>query len=199
MFIRLARSKTGLLATAEIVAVVSEQVEQLRIPIVVDPVAVASTGDDLATDDFADALEKFIRERATLVTPNRAEAQQLLGEAITNGEDAAGRLASKLECAVLLKGGHFEGRDSIDWLAIDGRIEAIMAPRIEGLDVHGTGCAYSAAIAARLAAGDDLLRSVQNARAYLNYALVRHLSWTSPISDVEVKALANPTNPSHIH
>ncbi|MEM7012357.1 MAG: PfkB family carbohydrate kinase, partial [Verrucomicrobiota bacterium] len=175
-----------------IVEEVSKQLTNVDAPIVVDPVAVASTGDDLTQSGFAEVLDDFIRERATLVTPNRGEAQQLLGESIAEGWWAAAQLADMLDCAVLLKGGHFEGEESIDWLAAYGGLDAIRSPRIEGLDVHGTGCAYSAAIAAQLAAGERLHNAVLKARSYLHEALVNHYQWG------ELKALANPANPAQI-
>lgn len=180
--------KTGLLASAAIADEVSMQLANVEAPIVVDPVAVASTGDDLTQSGFAESIVNFIRDRATLLTPNRGEAQQLLGDEIEDGREAALRLANMLGCAVLLKGGHFEGDESIDWLAAGDENEAIRAPRIDGLDVHGTGCAYSSAIAARLANGEDLIDAVRQARAYLHEALVNHHQWG------ELKALANPAN-----
>lgn len=187
--------KTGLLATAEIVRAVSRILEGVALPVVVDPISVASTGDELGSEGFREALVEFIRDRATLVTPNRAEARQLLGSESGNPAEDAIEISDRLGCAVLLKGGHFDGAESVDWLAQNGRVELVTGPRIEGLDVHGTGCTYSAAITARLAESYDLRTAVLLARAYLNDALRGHFVWTRPDGAPPVKALAHFPKP----
>lgn len=189
--------KTGMLGSAEVVREIDSALDSSPAPLVVDPVSIASTGDRLASDGFESALREFIENRATLVTPNRSEAEQLLGSPIENAEAAAAELSGKLGCAVLLKGGHFEGRESIDWLAQNAETQPISTPRIEGLDVHGTGCVFSAAIAAKLALGEELAEAVRQARAFLNQALVGHHRWAAAGGEA-VKALAIFPNPGQV-
>ena len=189
--------KTGLLATGEIVDELSRVLADTQIPLVVDPVSVASTGAALVEECFADKLAEFVRNHATLVTPNRREGEAFLGRTIEDSRQAATELRERLGCAVLLKGGHFEGEESIDWLAMDEGIEPIAERRIEGLDVHGTGCVYSAAIAAGLAAGDDLLAAVKQARSLLHDALLGHHEWRTADGAL-VKALAHTAKSGQI-
>ncbi len=189
----IAAAKTGLLATAEIVRATGKILEGSSFPLVVDPVAVASTGDSLVGPGFADALLDFIQEHAMLVTPNRSEAEAMLGHAIDSGsqvEDAAQALARQLGCAVLLKGGHFEGDDCIDVLAHTDKVVPISGKRVPEGDVHGTGCTYSAAITARLAQGFALEEAVRLARRYLHETLAAAYVW--PRSDGNsLRALAH--------
>lgn len=189
--------KTGLLPSSRSIAVVRAALQSSDAPLVVDPVAVASTGTTLASPDAREALIDWIRERATLVTPNRAEAELFLGAPISDlgdAREAAMALQRLHGCAVLLKGGHFDGPEAIDWLAMGptGPVEAIRAPRLPGTDIHGTGCAYSAAIAAKLALGRPLLAAVREARLYLHDVLAHPCHWLNP-NGPGIKALA-PTS-----
>ncbi len=190
--------KTGLLPSARAIEVVREALRNHPAPLVIDPVAFASAGTALASPDARDALQTLIREIAYLVTPNRAEAAHFLGAPISStdqGRDAATALYAHFGCAVLLKGGHFEGPDAIDWLVTgDGSPHEIRAPRLQGIDVHGTGCAYSAAIAGRLALGLSLVDAVRDARRYLQSALERHSVWTMA-NGSGIKALAHDAEP----
>ncbi|MBU6299953.1 MAG: bifunctional hydroxymethylpyrimidine kinase/phosphomethylpyrimidine kinase [Verrucomicrobia bacterium] len=188
--------KTGLLPSSAAVEAVAAALQGFPVRVVIDPVAVASTGTALASAGAGAALADFIRTCGRLVTPNRAEAEHFLGMAIPGPEearDAARGLQQLFGCAVLLKGGHFEGPDAIDWLAHDprGDVEKIRAPRIPGLDLHGTGCTYSAAIAAHLALGKELPTAVREARRYLHSAMQGHFHWPGR-GDEGIKALANP-------
>ena len=188
-----AAAKTGLLASAEIIRAVGEILKKSRFPLVVDPVAVASTGDSLVQPGFAEALREFVEKRATLVTPNRGEAELWLGseiESSDNAKEAAAELEKNLGCAVLLKGGHFEGTDCIDYLAHSGKVEKISGERVPQGDVHGTGCTYSAAITARLAQGFDLVEAVRLARRYLHETLASAYAWPRQDGD-SLRALAH--------
>jgi hydroxymethylpyrimidine/phosphomethylpyrimidine kinase len=190
--------KTGLLGSAEVIREVAAALESTTIPVVIDPVSIASTGDRLAEDGFENELRKFIESRANLVTPNRAEAQQLLSRPIEDARGSAIELSANLGCAVLLKGGHFEGSESIDWLAQNQNAVPISGLRIEGLDVHGTGCTYSAAIAAQLALGREMVEAVRLARAYLHSTLANHLHWPALSGGKDVKALAHFAKPGQV-
>ena len=188
--------KTGLLATSEVVEGLAQELEGTEFPVVVDPVAVATAGDSLVGAGFAEALLKFIQKRATLVTPNRSEAEVWLKKPLADVAEAraaTAKLARMLGSAVLLKGGHFEGELCTDFLSLDGEIHEISFERLADCDVHGTGCTYSAAITARLAQGHDLLASVQMARSYLHQTLVHRHSWQSS-NGHSLKALAHFPN-----
>lgn len=189
----IAAAKTGLLASAEVVEAVQEALGATSFPLVIDPVAVASTGDSMVGPGFAEALRRLMEARASLVTPNRKEAEELLGSPIANSEEAksaAEELAQQLGCPVLLKGGHFEGKDCVDYLAEGHQIEAITGTRVPDGDIHGTGCTYSAAITARLAQGFDLAEAVRLARRYLHETLAAAYVWPKIQGD-SVKALAH--------
>ena len=185
--------KTGLLPEAATIEAIQERLRGTRAPLVIDPVAVASAGVSLANPAARSPLIALIRERGFLVTPNRAEAESFLGIAIEEGEAARSAVRALRDffgCAVLLKGGHFGGEESIDWLA-DGSEEIIefRRPRLPGGGVHGTGCAYSAAITARLATGAPLIDAVDGARSYLHAAMAQ--TWEWPASEGgTIKALA---------
>lgn len=163
--------KIGLLPTAAVAAAVGASLATCgRVPIVLDPVLVATSGDALASADVVAALVALL-PRAALVTPNLAEAARLTGTAVVSQADmvAAARAIRDLgAAAVLVKGGHLSAEAVDVLLASDGEPTLLRAPRIPGPPVHGTGCALSAAIAARLASGDSLVEAVRAAKLWLH-------------------------------
>jgi hydroxymethylpyrimidine/phosphomethylpyrimidine kinase len=163
--------KLGLLPTARIVAAVAESLSShASIPVVLDPVLVATSGDALASADALAALVALL-PRAALVTPNLAEAARLSGRAVASEADmiTAARAIRLLGAgAVLVKGGHLAGEAVDLLLAPDGEPTWLRAPRIDGPPVHGTGCALSAAIAARVALGDPLAEAARAAKLWLH-------------------------------
>ncbi len=168
--------KTGMLANAAIVKAVAEAVQRLALPnLVVDPVMVAKSGDRLLDPAAENAYLADLFPLATVVTPNLEEAEALLGRpvrALSAMREAARALLDLGAKAVVLKGGHLEGA-AVDVFA-DGRIlEELPAERIPTPNTHGTGCTFSAAIAARLALGEELLAAVRGAKAYLTEAIRR--------------------------
>ncbi|ELZ51796.1 phosphomethylpyrimidine kinase [Halorubrum coriense DSM 10284] len=171
--------KTGMLATAEIVERVTELVADADAPLVVDPVMVAATGDRLLSPAAEDAYEALIAA-ATLVTPNADEAAVLTDEPVETPADAerAGRELVALGAdAALVKGGHIDG-ESADGVVVDTlvrrdigggdgegsrsgvAVDRFETPRIDTDATHGSGCALSSAIAARLARGESLREAV---------------------------------------
>lgn len=175
----LAAVKTGMLATAAIVQAVAEAVKRLALPnLVVDPVMVAKSGDRLLDPAAESAYIQFLFPLATLVTPNLEEAEALLGRPVRDlaaMREAAEALLDLGPRAVVVKGGHLPG-DAVD-VFFDGRaFEELPAERIPTRNTHGTGCTYSAAIAARLALGAALLPAVREAKAYLTEAIRRSYS-----------------------
>ncbi|MEI6645806.1 MAG: bifunctional hydroxymethylpyrimidine kinase/phosphomethylpyrimidine kinase [bacterium] len=164
--------KTGMLATAEIIEIVANRLSlHGRIPKIIDPVMIATSGASLLADDAVDVLRKCLLPLATLLTPNLPEAEVLLGRTIVTAEeqrDAARRLADALGCAVLVKGGHGTGMCAEDVLFDGATLSLISSPRIEQpLSTHGTGCSLSAAITASIACGNDLLCAVVEGKAYV--------------------------------
>lgn len=174
-----AAAKTGMLATADIVSAVAEAIERLKLPlVVVDPVMVAKSGDRLLDADAETAYRERLLPLATVVTPNLPETEALIGRPVrtlAQMREAARALHAMGPRSVVVKGGHLEG-DAVD-VFFDGRhLEELPAPRIATANTHGTGCTYSAAIAARLALGDPLLEAVRGAKAYLTEAIRRSYS-----------------------
>jgi len=175
--------KTGMLYSTEIIAAVAEAIGPMLargVPLVVDPVMVASSGKVLMKKDAIRALRKFIA-LATLVTPNRDEAELLWGKPITDfktlGMAAVGLARDFRAPAILVKGGHFKTGDAVDVLAFpDGRVREFGAKRIPGLDAHGTGCTYSAAIAAGLTKGLTVTEAVLLGKLFIARALGRRFA-----------------------
>ena len=184
--------KTGLLFSAEIVETVALALEPYagKIPLIVDPVMIATSGEPLLQPAAVDSYCARLFPRATLVTPNMAEAAALIGWPVRDvGEmkTAGNELARKFGTRFLLKGGHLVGDQAIDLLCDATTAVEFSAPFVPGVSMHGTGCTYSAAIAARLAFGDPLEESIARAKDFVNRAIREYLSW--PTSSGEIQAL----------
>lgn len=167
--------KTGMLATREIVELVTDRLADLSVPVVVDPVMVAASGDRLLDADAESAYQELARE-ATLLTPNADEAEMLTGVDIETTADArrAGeQLVAEGVNAVLLKGGHVPGDEVIDLLITEAGVERLSHPRVETDATHGSGCTLAAAIASRLARGEDPATAVSGGTDFLARAISR--------------------------
>jgi hydroxymethylpyrimidine/phosphomethylpyrimidine kinase len=171
--------KTGMLFSAANIRVVVDffgaQKGRSRVPLVVDPVMVSTSGAAL----LAPAAKKILVEKllplATLVTPNLDEAEILAGQKIRGPEDlrsAARVIFSRFGCTVLAKGGHLDNsREAMD-IFFDGETELLLsAPFVKGISTHGTGCTYSAAICAGLALGYDLPQAVELGKNFITAAI----------------------------
>jgi hydroxymethylpyrimidine kinase/phosphomethylpyrimidine kinase len=159
--------KTGMLHTEEIIKTVSSEVSKYRFPLVVDPVMIAKSGVALSKPEAMDALENYLLPKATVITPNRFEAQKLADMKIKNLKDAevaAKKISEMGPKAVVIKGGHLEGNDAIDLLYYGGKFKTFSAPRLDVKTTHGTGCSFSAAIAAELAKKTDVPVAVEKAK-----------------------------------
>lgn len=171
-----AATKTGMLASAEIVTAVAGAVARLRLaPLVVDPVMVAKSGDRLLDEAAERAYVSALLPRATLVTPNLHEAAVLLRRPVpdvTAMREAARDLRGLGAAAVLVKGGALEG-EPVDVFFDGARLVELRGARVDTPNVHGTGCTLSAAICARLALGAELLDAVRAAKEYLAEGLRR--------------------------
>lgn len=168
-------AKTGMLSSAPIVEAVAEALRRHAVPnLVVDPVMVAKSGDSLLREDACHALKTQLLPLAALVTPNVPEAEALTGLPV----DGADGIQAALEALhalgprfVLLKGGHLPGEDAADYLFDGERTRIYATRRIHTKNTHGTGCTYSAAIAAHLAAGCAMPEAVRLAKDYLTGAI----------------------------
>jgi hydroxymethylpyrimidine/phosphomethylpyrimidine kinase len=176
--LRPAAVKTGMLYSAEIIRVVARFFKNNpSIPLVVDPVMVATSGTRLLNPTAMATLRKELLPLASLVTPNLDEAAILVGRPLRSVEDlraAARKIHDDFGCAVLAKGGHLRGmREAVD-IFYDGKIELLLsAPFVKGPHCHGTGCTYSAAITAWLGRGLDLPRAVTLAKEEITQAIAR--------------------------
>jgi hydroxymethylpyrimidine/phosphomethylpyrimidine kinase len=143
--------------------------------VVLDPVMVATSGDRLLAPDAIEALRSKLIPRAVLITPNLPEAAALLDEPVALSEAAIqgqGKRLLAMGCgAVLIKGGHGQGAESIDYFITHDGVIALAAPRIATKNTHGTGCSLSSAIAAGLAKGDALETAVRSAKIWISAAI----------------------------
>ena len=144
--------------------------------VVLDPVMVATSGDRLLAPDAVEALRTQLIPRAEIITPNLPEAAALLDVPVATAEaeieNQGRRLLALGSRAVLIKGGHGQGADSIDYLITASGVVALAAPRVATKNTHGTGCSLSSAIAAGLAKGEDLENAVRSAKTYVTAAIV---------------------------
>jgi hydroxymethylpyrimidine/phosphomethylpyrimidine kinase len=175
--LKVAAVKTGMLNDrATVLAVVKGVRRHTLAPLVVDPVMVATSGDMLLQADAVAAVRGDLLPLADILTPNLLEAARLLDLPVAADETEMQAQAQALLAlgpkAVLLKGGHGEGRDAVDILVARGVAPVRLAlPRIDTANTHGTGCTLSAAIAAGLARGESLVDAVLSAKRFVHAAL----------------------------
>lgn len=168
--------KTGMLFSTEIIRVVAEFFARgKRPPLVVDPVMVATSGAVLLKPSAIRALQEEFLPLATLVTPNLDETEILLGRKLRSRVElpgAAREIYERFGCAVLVKGGHLrDDAEAVD-VFFDGQVvRQYSARRIPDVSTHGTGCTYSAAIAASLARGASLATAVASAKSFISRAI----------------------------
>ena len=198
--------KTGLLCSGEIISAVAKAIRgkdrmsmsprggaisrspqrwtgdrrSLRVPLVIDPVIVATSGDMLLEPAALETYKKELFPLASLITPNLDEAERLLGTEIKDRQ-AMHRSGKELErefgTAILLKGGHLRGRAAVDLLFIDGKVVEFSAPFVRGIATHGTGCTYSAAITAGIASGLALEQAIRRAKKFVTESIAQHFRW----------------------
>ena len=170
---RPAAVKTGMLANARIVSAVARELARQRLKnLVVDPVMVSSSGRRLLSRQAVATLREELLPLAALVTPNLDEARVLLGGGPIRGVGemrlAAKKFSAEFGVAVLIKGGHLPDREpAVDVLCVNGRLHEFRAARVAAAKIHGSGCIYSAAIAAWLARGVGLVEAVRRAKSYV--------------------------------
>lgn len=169
--------KTGMLSNKEIVSSVSKKIREYGIKnLVVDPVMISKGGDTLLDAGAREAMVSELFKLALIVTPNIPEAEEITASKISSlsgMKQAAEAIKSLGPEYVLVKGGHLENLpDAID-VFYDGHSHyELKAPRIDTTNTHGTGCTYSAAVCAALAAGFSPLDAVKEAKDYVTYAIM---------------------------
>lgn len=166
--------KTGMLSSSAIVEMVARELGRLGVSmLVVDPVMVAKSGDQLLKADAVEALRTHLLPMATVVTPNIPEAEVLSGIKITGSEEAR-RAAEVIRQmgpqVVVVKGGHLSG-PAVDVYCDRFGLQEFIAPRIQTKNTHGTGCTFASAIAAYMALGFDTADAVAKAKEYVTQAM----------------------------
>ncbi|MBN2527063.1 MAG: hydroxymethylpyrimidine/phosphomethylpyrimidine kinase [Deltaproteobacteria bacterium] len=164
--------KTGALGSAGAIEAVCRFASQhTDIPLIVDPVFKSTTGGNLLNKYGEEALKKILIHTATLITPNLQEAAALCGQSIRNVaemEAAAKQILALGAANVLIKGGHLEGGDAVDVLALaDGEIIRLVSTRLNTGEVRGTGCALASLIAGQIALGEPMVSAVERAKQAL--------------------------------
>jgi hydroxymethylpyrimidine/phosphomethylpyrimidine kinase len=191
---RVGAIKTGLLCSAEIISAVAQTIQAggkktaRSIPFVVDPVMIATSGDNLLESGAVEAYKNKLFPLATLITPNLDEAALLLETTINDRrqmEGAAKALAKKYHASILLKGGHLCGDNAIDLLFHQGELTEFSAPFVRGVETHGTGCTYSAAITAGLASGFSLEQAIKRAKKFVTESIALHLRWKRGSTEID--------------
>jgi hydroxymethylpyrimidine/phosphomethylpyrimidine kinase len=167
--------KTGMLFSAEIIREVADFFARRRPPLVIDPVMVATSGAVLLKPSAIRDLKTRLLPLATVITPNLEEATLLWGRTIRTRDDlhvAARELHGQFGCAVLVKGGHLRKlAEAVDVLFDGRKTTEFASPRTKGVSTHGTGCTYSAAIAAGLAKGEPLAKAIAGAKRGIGRAI----------------------------
>lgn len=168
-------AKTGMLFSQSLIAETARFFREHSIPLVIDPVMVATSGARLLEPDAIDVLKSDLIPEATLVTPNLDEVAVLAGmmpHTVDEMVTAAQQLSNQYHNAWLIKGGHLDETLLTDLLCLpDGQTIQFTANKISGIHTHGSGCTLSAAITAHLANGATLHAAVQSAHHYLQSAM----------------------------
>lgn len=172
--------KTGMLATPDVVEAVAAALARWAFPhVVVDPVMVAKSGHQLLAEAAVQCVRRSLTPRASVITPNRMEAEVLLGRPVRTREDArdaARRLVDLGAGAAVVKGGHFDDLEVIDLLFDGADFHEYRHPRLQTRNTHGTGCTFAASLAANLALGHALPEALQRTTDYVAGAIAHGLA-----------------------
>lgn len=170
--------KIGMLFNADIIQAVIRQLKKWEAQnIILDPVMISTSGYKLISDEAIEQLVSQLMPMASLITPNKFEAECIAGTKINCYDDilrTANIIIKSTGCDVLIKGGHFEGNTMTDSLFVKGNTTPItfQSQKIETRNTHGTGCTLSSSIAAHIALGESLEQAIQSAKNYLQQALI---------------------------
>ncbi|MDR1122317.1 MAG: bifunctional hydroxymethylpyrimidine kinase/phosphomethylpyrimidine kinase [Dysgonamonadaceae bacterium] len=168
--------KTGMLPSPEIIETIAATIDRYRLKnVIVDPVMVATSGARLTETSIGKAFREELYRRLTLITPNIPEAEALSGISISSKDDfqAAAEVLLQQGCsAVLIKGGHLPSTHAVDILFRQNEAPlTFSAPHTDSINLHGTGCTFSSAIAAYLALGQDLESAIRAAKIFITSAI----------------------------
>jgi hydroxymethylpyrimidine/phosphomethylpyrimidine kinase len=181
--------KTGMLSSSAIVHAVAETLEPVRVPLVVDPVAVSKHGDPLLAEEAVDALRTKLLPLATVVTPNTDEVRLLTGVEVRSFADLRAAAEAMLAFGsqwVLAKGGHLRSEpESVDLLTDGTSWHELRSPRYDNRHTHGTGCTLASALASYLARGLDVVAAAEAAKQYVSGALAGGFALGSGIGPVD--------------
>ena len=170
-------TKVGMLAAPDVAGIVATRARDGRLPnLVLDPVLTASTGQRLGV---VAAIERLL-PYAKVVTPNREEASELVGWSVSTPDEmakAAAQLAGAGAEFVVVTGGDMVADESVDAMWTGHEVRLLRGPRVDTRNNHGTGCTFSAAIAARLAVGDEVFDAVAAAKRFVARALAGGRDW----------------------
>lgn len=175
-------AKTGMLASAQIIEIVVDRIKYHSIKnLVVDPVMISKTGHPLLKSDATQTLIKSLIPLARVVTPNLSEAEIIVGRQLPGSEiddyqpeyrKIVREIFDRTGTCVILKGGHIENlSQAVDFFYDGSEIKMLVSERVDTVCTHGTGCTFSAAIAAGLAQGLGLWEAAQQAKHYITQAL----------------------------
>ncbi|RLU96685.1 bifunctional hydroxymethylpyrimidine kinase/phosphomethylpyrimidine kinase [Streptomyces griseocarneus] len=180
--------KTGMLASAELVETVAELLTGVGAPVVVDPVGISKHGDPLLAASALDALRTRLLPLATVATPNLDEVAWLTGVHVTTEADlrrAAEAVLSYGPAWALIKGGHLDGSEAVDFLTDGTEEHWLRAPRHDNRHTHGTGCTLASAVASHLATGHGVPSAVREAKLYVTGAIAGGFSLGAGIGPVD--------------
>lgn len=168
--------KTGMIADIEMMKIIGEWLKDVKVPYVMDPVMIATSGDPLINEDARAYLREHLVPFSAIVTPNISEAEDMTGEKIQTHDDmkkAAKTIVHSLGAgSALIKGGHMHGQ-AVDYLYDGENLYSYSSERIDTKNTHGTGCTYSAAITAYLSQGLKLPEAVEQSKKFVT-AAIRH-------------------------
>ena len=166
--------KIGMLGSADIINVVAQEIEESDAFVILDPVMVATSGDNLLEDAAVKVMKDKLLPMADLITPNVPEAELLTGIKIDDVDDmtkAGDALLAMNVYAALMKGGHLDGKSVFDVLVSEEGANIMSGPRIRSRHTHGTGCTLASAVAANMALGAPLEAAVTAAREFVFEAI----------------------------
>ena len=170
---RIAAVKIGMLGTGEVATVVADFLRPAAFEhVVLDPILKSSSGADLIDESGRQIIRERLLPLAEVITPNLAEAEALVGSPVRDSKqirNAASRLNALGARGVVITGGHRE--EAIDLLSLQGRMEEFHAEKIQSRSTHGTGCAFSTAIACELAKGNAVRDAVISAKRFVANAI----------------------------
>ncbi len=178
-----AATKTGMLATEEIIHLVARQAAAGGLAnLVVDPVMVASTGARLLTDGAERAYVEALLPRARVATPNLREASVLIGATLRRADDVVSH-AAQLQALcpdgwLVVTGGHVDEGDAVDVVLHAGLVTQMQGERVDTCNDHGTGCTFASSVAAGLACGHEPLEAIESAKAFVTAAIRRSAGWS---------------------